>query len=279
MAKKASEKLDKKRDTSEKIYQRDKIDFELKIRELEWTDKQKEFFKLVSDKSSRIIFVSGPAGSSKTLVAVRAALQMLNDKKVSDMICVRAAVESADSKLGYLPGDLQSKYDVYMMPFADKLEELLTVEQIKRLKADNRITNQPINFCRGLSFTARVILMDEMQNATLSELYTLLSRIGKFSKMIICADVLQSDLPHNKQGGFNKITEIFNNEESRNMGIHHFEFSTDDIVRSELCKFVVLKISESKAEQMRIKKAEYESKAKIAPQPNYDAHHMWSPGI
>ena len=123
-------------DKSPKIYQRDKIDFELKIRELEWTSKQKEFFNLINNKEARIVFVSGPAGSSKTLIAVRAALQMLNDKKVSDIICVRAAVESADSKLGYLPGDLQSKYDVYMMPFADKLEELLPIDQIKRLKTD-----------------------------------------------------------------------------------------------------------------------------------------------
>jgi phosphate starvation-inducible PhoH-like protein len=118
-------------DKSPKIYQRDKIDFELKVRELDWTDKQKEFFSLVNDKDTRIVFVSGPAGSSKTLVAVRAALQMLNDKKASDIICVRAAVESADSKLGYLPGDLQSKYDVYMMPFADKLEELLPIDHVK----------------------------------------------------------------------------------------------------------------------------------------------------
>ena len=202
-------------DKSPKIYQRDKIDFELKIRELDWTDKQKEFFKLVSDKDARIIFVSGPAGSSKTLVAVRAALQMLNDKKASDIICVRAAVESADSKLGYLPGDLQSKYDVYMMPFADKLEELLPIDQIKRLKGDNRITNQPINFCRGLSFAAKVILMDEMQNATLSEFGTLLTRIGKFTKMIVCADPSQSDLPFNKQGAFEKIIELFSCEESK----------------------------------------------------------------
>lgn len=248
-------------DKSPKVYQRDKIDFELKIRELEWTDRQKEFFNLINNKDTRIIFVSGPAGSSKTLIAVRAALQMLNDKKASDIICVRAAVESADSKLGYLPGDLQSKYDVYMMPFADKLEELLPIDQIKRLKGDNRITNQPINFCRGLSFAAKVILMDEMQNATLSEFGTLLTRIGKFTKMIICADPSQSDLPFNKQGAFEKIVELFSCEESKSMGIHHFQFTEDDILRSELCKFVVRKITSHKKEEAA-KLAEKEKKNK-----------------
>lgn len=248
-------------DTSPKVYQRDKIDFELKIRELNWTDKQKKFFDLIKNKEARIIFVSGPAGSSKTLIAVRAALQMLNDKKASDIICVRAAVESADSKLGYLPGDLQSKYDVYMMPFADKLEELLPIDQIKRLKNDNRITNHPINFCRGLSFAAKVILMDEMQNATLSEFGTLLTRIGKFTKMIICADPSQSDLPFNKQGAFEKIAQLFSCEESQKMGIHHFQFTEDDILRSELCKFVVKKITNYKKDEA-IKLAEKEKKNK-----------------
>jgi phosphate starvation-inducible PhoH-like protein len=263
-------------DKSPKIYQRDKIDFELKIRELEWTDKQKEFFDLVNHKETRIVFVSGPAGSSKTLIAVRSALQMLNDKKVSDIICVRAAVESADSKLGYLPGDLQAKYDVYMMPFADKLEELLSVDEIRRLKLDNRIINQPINFCRGLNFAAKVILMDEMQNATFSEFCTLLTRIGKFSKMIVCADSSQSDLPLNKQGAFEKITELFSCEESKINGVHNFHFTEDDIMRSELCKFVVKKLSKHKKDEMA-KALEREKKAKQMQTSNIP-HESWAPG-
>lgn len=266
MSKKTARSTRKIEDKSPKVYQREKIDFDLKIRELDWTDKQKEFFNLINNKETRIVFVSGPAGSSKTLIAVRAALQMLNDKKASDIICVRAAVESADSKLGYLPGDLQSKYDVYMMPFADKLEELLPADQIKRLKSDNRITNQPINFCRGLSFAAKVILMDEMQNATLSEFGTLLTRMGKFTKMIVCADPSQSDLPFNKQGAFEKIIELFSCEESKKMGIHHFQFSEDDILRSELCKFVVRKINNHKKEEAikALEKAEKLEKEKKA---------------
>lgn len=206
---------------------------------------------------------------------------MLNDKKASDIICVRAAVESADSKLGYLPGDLQSKYDVYMMPFADKLEELLPIDQIKRLKADNRITNQPINFCRGLSFAARVVLMDEMQNATLSEFATLLTRIGKFTKMIICADPSQSDLPYNKQGAFEKITELFSCEDSKRMGIHHFKFTEDDILRSELCKFVVRKITAHKKEESikLAEKAEKEKKNSKSQNLNISQVYQdsWSP--
>jgi phosphate starvation-inducible PhoH-like protein len=165
-----------------------------------------------------------------------------------------------------------------MMPFADKLEELLPVDQIKRLKGDNRITNQPINFCRGLSFAAKVILMDEMQNATLSEFATLLTRIGKFTKMIICADPSQSDLPFNKQGAFEKIVELFSCEDSKRMGIHHFQFTEDDILRSELCRFVVKKITDHKKEEA-IKSAEREKKNKTQQNLNISQVHQdsWSP--
>jgi phosphate starvation-inducible PhoH-like protein len=168
-------------------------------------------------------------------------------------VCVRAAVESADSKLGFLPGDLGSKYDVYMMPFYDKFEELLTVDQIKRLKGDNRIINQPINFCRGLSFTARIILVDEMQNGTMNEIVTLLTRIGKFSKMIICADPSQSDLPFNKQGGFEKLIKIFDNNAAKEHGIHFFEYGEEDIVRSDLCRFIVEEITKYKKSEEALK--------------------------
>lgn len=264
-------------DNTKRVYQRDKIDFELKIRELDWTPKQREFFELVSDKDCRIVFLKGPAGSSKTLVAMRAALELLNNRRVSDIVCVRAAVESADSKLGYLPGDLQSKYDVYMAPFTDKLEELLPVDQIKRLRTDERITNQPINFCRGLSFTARIIIMDEMQCATFGELQTLISRMGKFSKMIICADPEQSDLPHNKRGGFEKMMSIFGDEESIKMGIHCFEFTEQDIVRSDLCRYIVNKLSKYKKEE-DIKHAHHKHDVPVATCDKTPIIDSWASG-
>lgn len=232
-------------DSSPRIYQREKIDFDLKVRQLPWTAKQLALFELAARKDTRIIFISGPAGTSKTLSAVKISLDLLNARKVSDIVCVRAAVESADSKLGYLPGDLAAKFDVYMMPFADKLEELLCIDQQKRLKADNRIINQPINFCRGLSFTARAIIFDEAQNATLKEIVTLITRIGKFSRMFICADPSQSDLTNGKRGGFEELAALFDDEESREMGIYRFDFTEEDIVRSELCSFIVKKLAKN----------------------------------
>jgi phosphate starvation-inducible PhoH-like protein len=236
-----------KPDNSPKIYQREKIDFELHVRELPWTEKQQALIELGADRDSRVIFLSGPAGSSKTLSAVRIGLELLNKKKVSDLVFVRAAVESADSKLGYLPGDIAGKYEPYMGPFEDKLEELLPAGEVKRLKGENRVTYQPINFCRGASWTARFICVDEAQNLTVNEIQTLLTRIGKFTKMILCADNAQSDLPKAKQGGFEKISHMFNTTAAAAFGMYSLAFNNDDIMRSELCKFIVTTFDENAA--------------------------------
>jgi phosphate starvation-inducible PhoH-like protein len=237
-AKKKTKKV-KIPDTSPKVYQREKIDFDLHIRELSWTAKQKAFIELATNKNTRVIFLSGPAGSSKTLLSVRAGLGLMQAKKISDMLFVRAAVESADSKLGFLPGDITGKFEPYMGPFEDKLEELLPMDEVKRLKRENRLIYQPVNFCRGASWTAKLICVDEVQNLTINEIQTLLTRIGKFTKMILCADPAQSDLPKLKQGGFETCAAIFKSEEAQALGIYSIKFDEEDILRSELCKFIV----------------------------------------
>jgi phosphate starvation-inducible protein PhoH len=150
-----------KPDTSPKVYQRDKIDFDLHVRELPWTEKQQALIELGASRESRVIFLSGPAGSSKTTVAMRIGLELMQQKKVSDIVFVRAAVESADSKLGFLPGDINGKYEPYMGPFEDKLEELLPAGDVKRLKGEERLVYKPINFVRGASWTAKFIIIDE----------------------------------------------------------------------------------------------------------------------
>lgn len=237
--KKKKTKSNPKPDTSPQVYQREKIKWELKIRELPWTVKQKAFLTLANDKNTKIIFLTGPAGTSKTTVAVRAGLELINQKKISDIVFIRAAVESADSKLGMLPGDIDHKVGEYMTPFDDKLEELLPTGDIVKLKAEKRLIYKPVNFCRGASWTARCIIVDEAQNLTLNELQTILTRLGMFSKIIICADPDQSDLPSTKQGGFKICSNIFDTDEAQAKGVYSARFTNEDIVRSELCKFVV----------------------------------------
>ena len=225
------------KDTSPYVAQREKIDFTLNVRELPWTDKQKEIINLFLDKNTKLMILKGPAGTSKTILSMYLGLQLLNMKRVSDIVLVRSAVESSDSKLGYLPGDINEKVNVYMTPFNEKFSELVTEPQIHRLHKDNRITICPINFARGLHFAVKFVCCDESQNLTIRELQTLFTRMGEFSKMIICGDPDQSDLPYGKSG-FNTVYKAFDNEDAKAHGVHCVELNEDHIVRSELCRYV-----------------------------------------
>lgn len=237
------EKPEKVKKESPYVFQREKLGFELKIRELPWTEKQKEIINLFLDKNTKALFLKGPAGSSKTILSMYCGLRLLNDKKVSDMVLIRSAVESSDSKLGFLPGDVLEKFGVYVAPFNEKFEELVGPAQTAKLEKDNRIVICPINFARGLHFSVKFVCCDEFQNLTRREAKTLFSRIGEFSKMIVCGDPDQSDLPAGKSC-FNEVYDLFDNEESRRNGIHCVELTEDCIMRSEFCRFVTNKFKE-----------------------------------
>ena len=241
-----SEEIQKEiKDTSPYVAQREKIDFHLNIRELPWTEKQKAIIELFQHKGTKMMILKGPAGTSKTMLSMYLGLTLLNQKKVSDIVLVRSAVESADNKLGYLPGDLSEKIGVYLTPFNDKFAELISEADNKRLDKDNRIKICPINFARGLHFAVKFICCDEAQNLTLREIHTLMSRMGEFSKMIIAGDSEQSDLPAGKSG-FAAVYDSFNNEEAMNNGIYCVELTEEDIVRSEFVKYITKKFKEIK---------------------------------
>lgn len=150
-----------KEDKSIKVHQRDKVKEDLKIRDLNWTEKQKEFIKLALDKKTKLIFISGPAGSSKTVLSVYCSLHLMKDKKISEIMYIRSPVESSDSKIGFLPGDADEKLKYYNLPFADKLEELLNKGQIDTLMQQERIKGHPLSFVRGMSWNCKSIILDE----------------------------------------------------------------------------------------------------------------------
>lgn len=230
--------MKKKHDSSLHVPQRDKLKGKLELKPLNWTEKQKQFLELALNKESKIIFINGPAGSAKTVLAAFAALQLLNEKRCSDIYYIRSAVESADNKLGYLPGELEDKMSYYGFPFLDKLDELLPKGDVDSLTKENRISIFPVNYIRGLSWNAKAIIVDEAQNMTQKELVTVLTRLGRFSKCFVLADPMQSDI-NGKSGGFVNMTKIFNDAESEKQGIYNFEFGEEDIMRSELVKFLV----------------------------------------
>lgn len=126
----------------------------------------------------------------------------------------------------------------YGIPFLDKLEELLPRNDIQNLTKEERVNIQPVNFVRGQSWNARCIIIDESQNMTQKELITVLTRLGQFSKCFVLADPMQSDI-NGKSGGFSNLMKLFDDEDSKKQGIFTFQFTEEDIMRSELCKFLV----------------------------------------
>tara|TARA_B100000287_G_scaffold274241_2_gene258271 strand:- start:829 stop:1614 length:786 start_codon:yes stop_codon:yes gene_type:complete len=218
----------------------------IKINQLPWTEKQKEFFRIALHPTTNIVFVNGPAGTAKTLLATYCGLQLMNMKLISDIMYLRSAVESSDQSLGYLPGSADDKLKFFNMPFVDKLQELLSESKAQKLEQDKRVSMFPVNFARGMNWTGKCIILDEAQNSTIKEITTVLTRMGRGSKCFILADPMQTDIRHEaKHGGFVKMSKVFSDEESLQQGIYNFEFTHDDIMRSELVKFLISKLNKS----------------------------------
>ena len=214
----------------------------IRIKGLKLSEKQKKFVDIALDPECKIIFVSGPAGSTKTYMAVFAALKQLRQDGELDLLYVRTAIESAEKGLGALPGTIEDKFNPYMAPLEDKLDEMLpkttTIKQ--ELIKSGRVQAMPINFLRGASWLNKIVIADESQNFTFRELVTLITRIGEGTKLFVCGDTMQSDI--NGKSGFNDMIKVFDDDESKEKGIHCFRFNESDIFRSEILKYIVKKL-------------------------------------
>lgn len=226
------------KDMSPRVFQNEKLNFNLEIYERsDFTEKQKTLIDLIEDKNTRVVFIQGPAGTSKSFTSIYAGLKLMNKKTISDIVYVRSIAESASKSLGSLPGEANDKMEPFLMPLRDKLEELLPKNQIDALVKEERIQGIPVNYLRGASINAKFVVVDESQNLTFKELTTVITRIGKFSKFVILGDPLQSDI--NGHSGFMRMFDIFNNQASMEQGIHCFSFTKEDIVRSGILKYIV----------------------------------------
>ena len=213
-----------------------------KVNNLRLTENQKVFLSLALQEKTNIMFVSGPAGSTKTYMAVYSALRHLSANQDLDLLYVRTVIESAEKGLGALPGDIEDKFNPYMMPLEDKLMEMMPKTNTDRrdMLESGRIQAMPINYLRGASWKDKIIVADEAQNFTFKELTTLVTRLGVNCKLFICGDFMQSDI--NGKTGFRKMFKIFSDEESQRKGIHSFSFTKEDIMRSPLQKFIIGKL-------------------------------------
>ncbi len=212
----------------------------IKLKKINLTDKQTQLLKIIFDNDSKIVFISGPAGTSKTYVAIYGALQLFNMNNERGITYVRTIAESGEKSLGALPGEMAEKINPYMMPMNEKLDELLIPGQASTVKEKEIVKGMPINYLRGASWRNEIVIADESQNFTFKELTTLMTRLGEGSKLIICGDPMQSDI--NGKSGFADMYGLFNDAESKEKGIHTFHFGAEDIQRSEILKYVIAKI-------------------------------------
>lgn len=214
-----------------------------KKRPFKFTDKQTALINILMNEDTKVVFISGPAGVSKTILTVYAALQMMAEHPEKNLLYVRSIAESADKGLGALPGTLQEKFDPYLMPLMDKLDELIYPDDSLQLRNDKRVDSVPINFLRGANWLDKIVILDEAQNFTFKELTTAITRISHGTKLFICGDFMQSDI--GAKSGFRQMMKLFDDDESMGNGIRTFSFTHDDIVRSGVLKFIAARIEKS----------------------------------
>ena len=232
------------KDTSPYIHQNEKISFDLSIRELPWTIKQKEIIDTVIDKKANMTLIDGIWGSGKTLLSTYICLKLLNMKKISNILYIRNIVQSGTGTLGWLGGDLQTRLSPYMIPFQQKLEELLPPSQVNKLIADGTVESQPVALLRGTSYNAYGIIIDEMGCMSKEDIMLTLSRVGKFSYVFGIGDSWQVDI---KNSGFKEIYGIFDDQESKDNNIYTYMLQDEmDVMRSDFLKFVMKKVKNYK---------------------------------
>lgn len=185
-------------------------------------------------KSHQIVFGVGPAGTGKTYLAVCLAVQAMKQKQVEKIILTRPAVEAGE-KLGFLPGDLQTKVDPYLRPLYDALQEMLGLETYTKLMERGSIEIAPLAYMRGRTLSNAFIILDEAQNTTREQMKMFLTRLGDGSKMVITGDVTQIDLPEGKKSGLMHATGILSDIE----GIKVVNLTAKDVVRNPLVMSIV----------------------------------------
>jgi phosphate starvation-inducible protein PhoH and related proteins len=188
-----------------------------------------------SIRANVITFGIGPAGVGKTYIAASYAAELLEEKLIDSVILTRPNVEASSKGFGFLPGDLGEKFAPYMEPLLSVLEERLGKSYTDLLVKRGQIKLKPLEFMRGSTFKNSLCILDEAQNCTPSQMKLFLSRIGDDCKVIIDGDIAQTDI-RGLSGLADAVDRLYDVDK---IGI--VEFGIDDIVRSEMCKEIILR--------------------------------------
>ena len=194
---------------------------------------QKAYVDAIRQKM--IVFGMGPAGTGKTYLAMAMAITAFKNEEVGRIILTRPAIEAGE-KLGFLPGDLQSKVDPYLRPLYDALQEMFGIDSYTKLIERGIIEIAPLAYMRGRTLSSSFIILDEAQNTTGEQMKMFLTRLGENSKMVITGDDTQVDLPYGKTSGLSSATKILSGIDE--IGI--IRLTEKDVVRHELVQKIVI---------------------------------------
>lgn len=181
-----------------------------------------------------LIITEGPAGTGKTYTAIALAVRALKNHEVRKIVLTRPAVEAGE-RLGFLPGDMREKLDPYLQPLYDALNDMIPVRKLEQWIEDGTVQIAPLAFMRGRTLENCFVILDEAQNATVSQLKMFLTRMGVNSKFILTGDTTQIDLPRRSESGLLQAIRLLNGIE----GISVIRFDERDIVRHRLVKHIV----------------------------------------
>jgi phosphate starvation-inducible PhoH-like protein len=197
---------------------------------------QEELVKHLEQKNRKIIFITGPAGTGKTLLATEHGVVGFLKGTFDKLIFTRPSV-SVDEDLGFLPGTLEEKMAPWIRPIYDVLHGFISPKEIQNLMEEKIIEIAPLGFMRGRTFKNAWIVADEMQNSTISQMKMLLTRLGEGSRMMITGDLDQFDLDRRTVNGLEDFLRKFKDKKSAS--ISSFEFDKTDIQREEVVKEVL----------------------------------------
>jgi len=190
---------------------------------------------LVNDyKTNDLIIAEGPAGTGKTYTSIALAVRSLKEREVKKIILTRPAVEAGE-RLGFLPGDMKEKLDPYLQPLYDALHDMLPFKKLETWLEDGTIQIAPLAFMRGRTLENAFVILDEAQNATISQLKMFLTRMGVSSKFILTGDTTQIDLPRRNESGLLQAMKILTGIEA----VSVIKFDERDIVRHKLVKRII----------------------------------------